>query len=387
MYKIPGCAPWVLVKTKLGRRFVHNKETGESLWKFPEDVEKGVIEFDRKELEKKMRRERGEPSEDEAETTTRISNGQSLSERPGEHGDQNGDGSESEYTEVTATDSEAEDDDVDNEARAKRQRTEEVQPKNGPVEFTEDDIEWQLRAMGEEYGLDPGEYGVDEDLEPGEEGIELTKDEATALFCALLNDYQVNPFHTWEQIIEEGRIIEDSRYSVLPNMRSRRDCFAEWSKEKIKIAKEQKAKEEKQDPRIPYLKFLQAHAKLKEYWPEFRKKWRKEDVMTDRKLSDKDREKFYREHIKNLQKPEATRRKELLALIDSIPATAFNQQIPMEVLPSELRADLRCSRFSIAIAVQSPLTYYRYISLPPKVRDSLIEEQLKARITNSTAEW
>src|SRR5579871_4492695 len=52
-YEIPGCAPWVLVKTKLGRRFVHNTETGESFWKFPEDVMKGVIEFDRREREKR----------------------------------------------------------------------------------------------------------------------------------------------------------------------------------------------------------------------------------------------------------------------------------------------------------------------------------------------
>lgn len=341
VHKIPDCAPWVLVKTKLGRRFVHNKETGESLWKFPEDVEKGVIEFDRKELEKKLRRERGEPSEDEAEDASATSNGPAVSGQLGDNHVEGEVSSDSEYTEVEVTDSEAEDDQEGDEGRVKRQRTEEAQANNGPIEFTEDDIEWQLQAMGEEHGLDPGEYGLDEEMEEGEQGLPITDEEAKAAFHSLLDDYGINPFHTWEQIIEDGRIIEDNRYTILPNMRSRRESFAEWSKERIKLLKEQRAKEEKQDPRTPYLKFLQAHAKPKEYWPEFKKKWRKEPVMTDRRLSDKDREKFYREHIKNLQKPEATRRKELLSFVDSLRITIPGKLTSMDALSGELTGDLR----------------------------------------------
>lgn len=44
---------------------------------------------------------------------------------------------------------------------------------SGPVEFTEDDIAWQLEAMAEEYGLD------EEDLE---EGGEMTEEENIGLF-------------------------------------------------------------------------------------------------------------------------------------------------------------------------------------------------------------
>jgi len=333
-YKIPGCAPWVLVKTKLGRRFVHNKETGVSLWKFPEDVEKGVIQWDRRELEKKLRRERGEPNDDEEEENVTA---QSVADAPKETNNQSGEGSDSEYTEIEVTDSEAEDGEEDDEARAKRQRTDDERPHNGPVEFNEDDIEWQLQAMGEEHGLDPGEYGMDEDLDEGEEGLPLSDEEANLLFCEMLNEHAINPFHTWEQIIEDGRIIEDSRYTVLPNMKSRRDCYAGWSKEKIKEQKQQKGKKmEKQDPRILFLEFLQAHAKPKEYWPEFRKKWRKESVINDDKLPDKDRANFYREHIKNLQKPEATRRKELLALLKTL-----SRPLKMAALPPELLRDIR----------------------------------------------
>src|SRR6266480_2297320 len=238
-YGIPGCAPWVLVKTKLGRRFVHNTETGESFWGFPENVVKGVIEFDRREREKRERRERGEPSDDDEIAVVETSEAKDVQvQAQGQEG-----GSESEYTEVEVTDSEA-DEDEDDGGRAKRQRTEE-RPANEPVEFNEDDIAYQLEAMGQEYGLDPGEYGVGEDFEEGAEGLPLTYEDSIALFRDLLDDYQINPYHAWDQIIEDGRIIQDDRYVALPNMKSRRDCFAEWSRDKIRQLKEQRAKQEK----------------------------------------------------------------------------------------------------------------------------------------------
>jgi hypothetical protein len=48
----------------------------------------------------------------------------------------------------------------------------------GPVEFEEDDIAYQMAEMhvGEEYGLDPGEYGDDQE-EEWEEGAEGEQEE------------------------------------------------------------------------------------------------------------------------------------------------------------------------------------------------------------------
>ncbi len=50
-------------------------------------------------------------------------------------------------------------------------------------------------------------------------------------------------------------------------------------------------------PRIPYLAFLQTHATPKLYWPEFRRKHKREPEMRDTKLPDREREKWYREYI------------------------------------------------------------------------------------------
>lgn len=173
--------------------------------------------------------------------------------------------------------------------------------------------------------------------------------------CDLLDDFQINPFTTWEKVIEEGRIIEDSRYTALPNMKSRREAWSSWSRDRIQDLKERKEKQEKKDPRIRYLAFLQEHATPKLYWPEFKRKFRKEPEMKDTKLSDKDKEKFYREHISQLKLPESTRKSDLSSLLKSVPLHLLNRSSNIQALPPPVLTDIR------------------YISLPPKVRDPLIE--------------
>lgn len=201
-------------------------------------------------------------------------------------------GESEEYEEVEVTD------DEDAENPSKRQKTEE-DIFDQPVEFNEDDIAYQLAAMGHDYGLDPGEYGggEGEDLEEGAEGLALTEQDSSALFKDMLNDHHINPYNPWDKIIEASHIIEDDRYIVLPNMKSRKEVWGEWSWERILRLKEQREKEEKKDPRIPYLSFLQTHATPKLYWPEFRRKYKKEAEMRDPKLSDKEREKWYRDYM------------------------------------------------------------------------------------------
>lgn len=343
------------MKTRLGRRFVYNTETNESFWKFPQDVLKGVVEYDRIEREKKERKERGEESDEKKEPETpdteKKEEPQHTGPEPVAAGDVGNQKEDDEYEEVEVTDEE------DETQPLKRPRTEGEEDQEQPVEFTEADIEYQLAAMGEEYGLDPGEYGEpgEEGWEEGAEGLPLTDEDAAALFRDLLDDYHVNPYSMWERIIEEGRIIEDTRYTALPNMKARREVFSDWSRDRIQEFKERKEKQEKKDPRIKYLAFLQEHATPKLYWAEFKRKYRKEPEMKDMKLSDKDREKYYRDLISRLKLPESTRKSDLSALLKSVPLQSLNRSSNIEALPPAITTDLR------------------YISLPSKVRDPLIE--------------
>lgn len=346
-----------MIRTKLGRRFVHNPETNESFWKFPEDVLKGVTEFDRLEREKKERKERGEPEEPPKEQSPKPQTAPGDLNVTVEQGDEPRERAydDDEYEEVEVTDSEGEEGQP-----SKRTRTESVGAEDQPLEFTEEDMEYQLAAMGEDYGLDPGEYGevAEEDWEEGAEGLPLTEADAEALFRDLLDDYQINPFTPWESIIEEGRIIEDTRYTAPANMKARREIFANWTRDRIQLVREQKAKQQKADPRIKYLEFLQEHATPKLYWPEFKRKYRKEPEMKDTQLGDKDREKFYRDHISRLKQPESTRKADLSTLLKSVPLDLLHRSSNLEALPTAIITDIR------------------YIGLAPKVRDPLIEAYL-----------
>jgi hypothetical protein len=349
-YDIPNCAPWVLVKTKLGRRFVWNKDTDQSFWKFPPDVMKGVVEYDRMEREKKERRERGEPSDVEDDTMAEVEAELAAAEEEIEQqiveveGEEGMDDDE-EYEEVEVTDDEG----GDGEQPSKRQRTEEP-VEDQPMEMGEDDIAWQLAQM-EELEAAGGDFGEEEE----EEGLPLTEEDCKALFKELLDDTGVSPYTPWDKLLEDGVLYDDERYKALPSMKARKECFDEWATSRMQHLKEQKAKQQKIDPRIPYLSFLHTHATPKLYWPEFRRKYKKEPEIRDTKLPDKDKEKLYRDHIKRLAMRSSDLKSDLSALLRAQPLASVNRSTTLETLPASILTDLR------------------FISLPASTRDSLIQ--------------
>lgn len=343
-YVIPACKPWVLVKTKLGRRFVHNTETGESLWKFPNDVLLAVTDWDIKERERKERRERGEESETEEVRNEETDQGED-------------DEDSSEYTEVT--DSEEDEENVEG---SKRRRTEEEQP-DDPIEFNEDDLAAELEAMEEDGFDDNWDYGDDQDP--------LSEADSKTLFFDLLADMNAKPFSTWDKIVEEGHILEDPRYKVLPNMKARREAWDEWSKQKIQELKERREKQEKTDPRISYLSFLQEKASTKLYWPEFKRKYRKEAIMKDMKLPEKDKEKYYRDYVKRLQLPQSTLKTELTSLLKAQPISALNRNTA--TLPTALITDLKY--YCLAASIRDPLIETYINTLPPAPADAMSAEE------------
>ncbi|KAF6806055.1 ff domain protein [Colletotrichum musicola] len=351
---IPGHEPWILVYTKYDRRFVYNPAKNASYWRIPEKLMDGILELDKA----RIRAKAGiDTAESEAKEAT-----PSVQPRPQEVGasDPNGDNDDSsEYEEVEVTDDEEEGEGEDGHD-SKRQRTEDPAD-DGTVEFSEADIAFQLQAMGEAYGLDPGEYddGNKDEWPEGAEGLEFSEEDAVALFRDLLDDFKINPYNSWEKLIEDGHIIEDPRYTILNTMKARKEAWQEWSKDKIKEIKELRAKKEKKDPRIPYMTLLQEKASPKLYWQEFKRKYRKEPAMTDPYVKDKDREKWYREHINRLKMPQATLKADLATLLKAQPPSALNNKTTLSRLPPQLLVDIR------------------YISLQPQVRDPLIEAYIQ----------
>lgn len=369
---IPGCEPWVLVYTKYGRRFAYHPARNASYWRIPEKLMPAVLELDKARIREKAgitdneggAAAPGDGEKAEASGTPTVRNRDDSARARSESRPLEGEGEKeneydsSEYEEVEVTDSEGEDHDDSDTHATKRQRTED--PAAGeddqPVEFTEADIAAQLAAMGADYGLEGAEG---DDWEEGDEGLPLSEDDAKALFRDLLDDFNINPYSSWAKLIEEGKIIPDARYTVLPTTRARKEVWEDWSRARIKTLREQRATAEKKDPRIPYLSFLQEKATPKLYWPEFKRKYRKEAPMKDVALSDKDREKWYREHVARLKLPQATLKADLKALMESAPLAQLNNKTNPAHLPGKILTDLR------------------YISLDPQIRDPIVEAYIQ----------
>lgn len=354
-YPIPGCEPWLLVHTKLGRRFVYNPHKNQSYWRIPDKLKDGILALDQQRIKEKAESLEKEQKETVPEKVPGAAQHpkhlepETLPKESWYEAQDNGEDS-SEYEEVEVTDEEGD------ENVPKRQRTEDPAAEE-PIEFNEDDIAFQLAAMGQEYGLEPEEYGDGnmEDWVEGEEENGLTLEDSLALFKDLLNDSGTSPYSPWEKIVEEGKLVDDTRYTALTSMKARKEVWEEWSRDKIKQLREQRANEEKKDPRIPYLAFLRKHATPKLYWPEFKRKYKKEPEMRDASLSDKDREKWYREHINRLKLPQSTLKTDLLNLLKSQPLSVLNNTTLPAHLPPVILTDIK------------------YISIEPETRDPLIE--------------
>jgi len=419
---LPGYEPWILVRTRYGRRFAHNTQTKESFWYIPKDVMSGVLELERqqkdekeqaqnarwaeeqlKEMEAKSKAAKVNQKADAEESSRRRRRSESLQRedeeafmaelakqaeeaeeqdakeaveavehREEQQGPRPGDyASDSDYEYVEVTDTEGEGDDEDEEETrpehqiAMQDDAVEEQEEDGPVEFGEDDIAFQLAAMGQDYGLDPGEYDQNEEsyqYEEGDEGLPLSEEDAVNLFRDMLEDHRLSPFTPWDRVIaDEGAesVLMDDRFTVLTSSRARKEAWDAWTKDKAAAIREERARMAKLDPKIPYLALLAEKASPKLYWPEFKRKFRKDAEMNDRKLGDKDREKLYREHINRLKLPESTRKADLTNLLKSIPLSALNKTSNLDSLPQAL------------------LSHLHFISLPTPVRDCLVEKHIK----------
>lgn len=315
---------------------------------------KAVIEFDRLKLDEKLN---DKPTEGTGANKTPVAEAapRKTSEKPeegvkaqeAEKAQEEAAGSDSEYEEVEVTDDEGEE-------GAPRKAQDEAEAEDGPLEFDEDDIAYQLAAMEQSYGLDPGEFGGEAEYEEGMEGLPLTDEDGAALFTDMLEDLHISPYTPWETLISDGRIIDDGRYTILPTTKRRKEVWGDWTRQKIAQLREQREKTEKQDPRIPYLSLLSEKATPKLYWPEFKRKYKKEAAMRDAKLADKDREKLYREHIARLKLAPSQQKSDFVTLLKSLPLRSLNRDTSLQALPKELLTDIR------------------FISLPPKLRDEML---------------
>jgi len=423
---LPGHEPWVLVKTKLGRRFVHHLETKQSLWHVPDAVWPAVKEFEDWEKQQKEKEANARWAEEELRKMREVSKGEvggkksdvgdgrsrrrrseslqredeeaMMAELAAEAEGQDvksavktlepvagdtGYDSDGSYEYVEVTDDEGEEG-AKSTGEASREAAQDDEMQDAaPVEFGEDDIAYQLAAMGEDYGLDPEDYGgnpddadeswpADDNDDDNANGLPISPSEAAALFGDLLNDHHISPFTPWETLIASSNpssILADDRYLVLPTTRARKEVWETWVRDKAAQIQEDRAKTEKVDPRIAYLAFLQEKATPKLYWPEFKRKFRKEAVMGDRALGDKERERLYRELVGRMKLPESARKGDLIALLKGVSRRELNRGTGLEGLPQRVLAHLHFVGLPIAVRDRVVVEFIAGLPPAPEVGD------------------
>ncbi|KAK6521080.1 hypothetical protein TWF506_001313 [Arthrobotrys conoides] len=339
---IPDAAPWVFVTTKNGNTFIHNPETKESLWDAPESLKAAIESLEKLSLNEERERERirrrqsaldrqkREQEESIANQEEEYEYGEEEYYEPSE-GEEGNEGSAvhgiKRQASAPAEDDEGDyydDEDFDEEHDEKRLRME----AGGPVEFTEDDIAWQLGDIAAQYGLGEEDLGETDELAP-EDGALLFKD--------LLNDLNINPYSTWDS--EMPKLVEDGRYTALSTTKMRKQVFGEWCQERIASLKKEKEKEVKKDPRVAYLAFIEANATPKLYWPEFKRKFKKEAPMKDVKVTDKVKESYYRDYISRIKTSVETRENDLKKYLKTV--KDLRRGSTLDTLPPSVECDIR----------------------------------------------
>lgn len=366
---IPNCAPWLLVSTRLGRRFVHNPETGDSLWKFPEQVMRAVIDLDAQRrtgsapgLSDSVR-DKGVSSTESAVTKAISQDGIRDDQQPPPGPDRQSPPHVADAEEAIEEVEIIEEDEEEEQRPADRPDGAAAEPEElGDLEFGLDDLEdldaIQADAMSrnESAAEDPNADS------PHSAGAATSEVEAQNSFFELLDDHGVSPFATWDAIVDAGQMVGDFRYALLPNMKARKDAFTAWSSDRIRRSNEQKKEQASQNPRIPFLAFLQTNASSKLFWPEFKRKFKAAPEIRDTAIPETEREKLYREHVKRVKTLSQDKLQlDLKALLQSIsPSSAWNRSSSLDAtLPSALVSDIR------------------YYSVKPKIRGPLMAEFIK----------
>jgi len=98
--------------------------------------------------------------------------------------------------------------------------------------------------------------------------------------------------------------------------------------------------------------------------------------MRETSMADKDREKFYREHINRLKLPQSTLKSDLSTLLKAQPPAALNNAILESHLPPAVLADIRY--ISLDPATRDPLIEAYITTLPPPPEAADVEEDEEA---------
>jgi len=116
-----------------------------------------------------------------------------------------------------------------------------------------------------------------------------------------LKEKNINPLHPWDTCLPE--FVADPRYVLLPSVSARREAFDEYCRDRSRELRQEAVKKEKDamDPKGEFDHLLQDEVKsTRSTWTEFRRTWKKDRRFYGWGRDDREREKAFREFVKDL---------------------------------------------------------------------------------------
>lgn len=97
--------------------------------------------------------------------------------------------------------------------------------------------------------------------------------------------------------------------------------------------------------------------------------------MRDKSMAEKDREKFYRDHINRLKLPQSTLKSGLSTLLKAQPPAALNNATLVSHLPPAVLADIRYISLDTATRDALVEAYITTLPPPPKAAEAVEDEE------------
>ncbi|CAG8508885.1 10946_t:CDS:10 [Diversispora eburnea] len=250
---------WSLVMTTEGNEFYFNSETKKSVWEIPEEISELVKQM--KEQMKEQATKDNQKSHDKAGIKRK-----------------------------------AEDDDESKDIAYQ-------------LQFMEDQDQELLSETGSGDSHDQlimNEEGFQQQ-DKGKE-VNFSLEERIIMFKSLLRDVDVSPYSIWEK--ELPRIIHDSRYTLIPTLKQKKEIYDEFCKERAKELRIEKNNKIKNlSAKDEYLKLLEEETTYRSHWDSFKTN-SKRDPRFKNFGDDKEKEKLFRKYVRDLKEKEAERKRE-----------------------------------------------------------------------------
>ncbi|KAG1820201.1 Hsp90 protein-domain-containing protein [Suillus subaureus] len=316
---IPG-TEWLRVTTTEGNIFYSHKAKKQSVWTMPEEIKDAVEAFERAEEHVEAQKQQQEAKEkdiqklgfEEEQELKRIKTEmQGLVKRKAEEPQPLDEVVISKKARVEEEEEEGEgegeDDDDDDDDDGSEEGEEEWQREAAAQLAAE--AEEETKKLEEEARL--AQEAEDTEAKKMQENersqlnmpdrVDLSIEEAKALFKTLLREKNISPLHPWDTSLP--LFISDPRYVLLPSVSARRDAFDEYCRDRARELRQQNVKKEKAEanPKEEYERLLSQEVKsTRTSWSDFRRTWKKDRRFYGWGRDDREREKRFKEYLKEL---------------------------------------------------------------------------------------